>query len=173
MRRFMVPFRMQDTGWFVLAICILLGTGFYGWWLGLAAGVAITASLLLHEMGHMVAAILLGVPVREFGLCLWGAYNRRARAGRRRDEVLISVAGPLMNLFLALPLLYVPVFGSRLALCNLSLCVVNLLPIPSSDGLRILRTIRAPAGAGHVIPITNRRSSTVPAQLFEDKSRAA
>jgi len=173
MCRFMVPFRMQATGWFVLATCILLGMWFYGWRLGLAAGIAITASLLLHEMGHMVAAILLGVPVREFGLCLWGAYNRRARAVRRRDEVLISAAGPLMNLLLVLPLLYVPVIGSRLALCNLSLCIVNLLPIPSSDGLRILRTMWAPAGAGHVVPISNRRGAPVPAQLFEDKSRAA
>jgi Zn-dependent protease len=89
----------------------------------------------------MLAAIMLRVPVREFGLCLRGAYNRRAYAGRRRGEIFISAAGPLMNLLLVFPLLYLPVIGSKLALCNLLICVVNLLPLPSSDGLRILRTI--------------------------------
>jgi Zn-dependent protease len=139
MKRFLVPFRMHDTGWLVIAFCVLFGIGLYGLRLGLAVGAAIAASLLLHEMGHMLAAILLRVPVREFGLCLLGAYNRRARAASRRDEVLISGAGSLINLFFALPLLYIPVVGTQLALCNLLLCVGNLLPLPSSDGLRILR----------------------------------
>jgi Zn-dependent protease len=109
MNRFMVPFRMHDTGWLLLAVCVLLGIVLSGLWLGFAVGAALAASLLLHEMGHMLAAIMLRVPVREFGLCLSGAYNRRAYAGRRRDEVLISAAGPLMNLFFVLPLLYLPV----------------------------------------------------------------
>lgn len=132
---------MHNTGWLLLALCILLGIRLSGLRLGLAVGAALAVSLLLHEIGHMLAAIMLRVPVREFGLCLRGAYNRRAYAGRRRSEVFISAAGPLMNLFLVLPLLYLPVIGTKLALCNLTICVVNLLPLPSSDGLRILRTI--------------------------------
>jgi Zn-dependent protease len=153
MNRFMVPFRMHDTGWLLLALCILLGIVLSGLRLGLAVGAALAASLLLHEVGHMLAAIMLRVPVREFGMCLGGAYNRRAYAGRRRDEVLISAAGPLMNLLLVLPLLYLPVVGTTLAFCNLWLCVVNLLPLPSSDGARILRTIRASKRAGELIPV--------------------
>jgi Zn-dependent protease len=141
MNRFMVPFRMHGTGWLLLALCALVGIQLSGLRLGLAVGAALVVSLLLHEVGHMLAAIMLRVPVREFGLCLRGAYNCRAYAGRRRGEVLISAAGPLMNLFLVLPLLYLPVIGTKLALCNLMICVVNLLPLPSSDGLRILRTI--------------------------------
>jgi Zn-dependent protease len=143
MKRFKVPFRMHDTGWLLLAFCLLLGIGIYGLWLGPAVGAAFAASLLLHEVGHMLAAIMLRVPVREFGLCLCGAYNRRAYANRRRDEVLISAAGPLINLLLVLPLRFIPVIGAQLALCNLLLGAGNLLPLPSSDGLRILRTILA------------------------------
>ena len=141
MKRFMVPFRMHGSGWLLLAMCVLLGIQLSGLRLGVAVGAALVVSLLLHEMGHMLAAIILGVPVREFGLCLRGAYNRRAYANRRRGEVLISAAGPLTNLFLVVPLLFLPAIGSRLAFCNLLIGVVNLLPLPSSDGLRILRTI--------------------------------
>ena len=165
MSKFRVPFRMHETGWLLLALCVLLGIGLFGFWLGLAVGAAFTASLLLHETGHMLAAILLRVPVREFGLCLCGAYNRRAYAGCRRDEVLISFAGPMMNLLCVLPLLYIPVIGTKLALCNFLLCVVNLLPLPSSDGLRILRTMWASRRAHPVIAMRSRAGSTLPAQL--------
>ncbi len=158
----MIPFRVDATGWLILASCILLGTAFMGWRLGSVEGALVIASLLLHEVGHVLAAIALGVPVREFGLCWRGAYNRRARSGRQRTEILISLAGPLTNLFLAFPLHYLPVIGRQLALCNLMLCVVNLLPIPSSDGLRILRSIRGSSNVDGTIPALSEAPSTVP-----------
>ncbi len=161
----MIPFRMQDAGWLPLAFCLLLGVAIYGLWLGLLVGAAFAASLLLHEMGHMLAAILLRVPVREFGLCLGGAYNRRAHATRRRDEILISAAGPLMNLLVVVPLLFIPVIGGRLALCNLLLCVGNLLPLPSSDGARILRTMLA-----SVVPSSD-RAEPQPTRLRPQESQ--
>ncbi len=141
MSRFIVPFRMHNTGWFLLIICVILGFQIGGLRLALPIGALLVSSLLLHEVGHMLAATALRVPVREFGLRMGGAYNRRALAARRRDELIISVSGPLMNLLLVVPLLFVPRLGGQLALCNLLLCVVNLLPLPSSDGLRILRTL--------------------------------
>jgi Zn-dependent protease len=156
---------MYSTGWLLLALCFLMGIWLSGMWLGLVVGAAIAASLLLHEVGHMLAAIMLRVPVREFGLCLKGAYNRRAYATRGRDEVLISAAGPLMNLLFVLPLLHIPLIGKILAVCNLSLCIGNLLPISSSDGLRILRTIRAPNRTGEVIPALSQPCSTLPVRL--------
>lgn len=133
---------MHSTGWLLLVLCLLFGIILRGWPIGLAAGGLLIVSLLLHEVGHMLVATMLGVPVREFGLCLGGAYNRRAFAPSPRDEVLISAAGPLMNLLLVLPLLSLPQMGFQLATCNLTLCVVNLLPLPSSDGSRILHAWR-------------------------------
>lgn len=138
----MVPFRMDNKGWLVVALCILFEISGRGFWLGLVAGVLLVGCLLSHEIGHMVAATALGVPVREFGLCAYGAYTRRARSGRRRDEVLISFAGPLTNLLLAFPLVFLPRIGIQLAFLNLTLFALNLVPLPSSDGLRILNTIR-------------------------------
>ena len=35
---------------------------------------------------------------------------------------------------------------------NLALCVLNLLPLPSTDGLRILRTVSRPVKVRAVVP---------------------
>jgi Zn-dependent protease len=153
MTKFMVPFRIHFSGLLLLALCILIGVGICGKWSGVVLGVLVVASLLLHEVGHMVAAILLRVPVREFGLCLRGAYNRRAFADCRRHEILISLAGPLTNLCLALSFWSLPVIGTQLALCNLMLCVVNLLPIQSSDGSRILLNLWGTRQAADAVPV--------------------
>jgi stage IV sporulation protein FB len=132
---------MSSGGWLIVALCVLFEIAIRGFRLGLAAGSVLVASLLLHEVGHMTAAIALGVPVHEFGLCLYGAYTRRARSGSRRKETLIAFSGPLVNLLLAFPCLYLPRIGVQLAFCNLAMFVVNLAPLPSSDGLRIARAI--------------------------------
>jgi Zn-dependent protease len=150
----MVPFRTDRKGWLVVALCILFEITERGFWLGLAAGVLLVGCLLAHEIGHTVAAIVLAVPVREFGFCAYGAYTRRARSSRRRDEILISLAGPMTNLLLAFPFVFAPRIGIQLAFCNLTLFALNLVPLPSSDGLRILNTIRDSKRSPGVTPIT-------------------
>ena len=142
MLRPVVPFRMHKSGWCVVACCLVMGFQMEEARLALPMGLLLIASLLLHEVGHMWMATMFHVPVHEFGLRLAGAYNRRSYATRRRDEILISAAGPLMNLALVVPSLFLPRLGAQLALCNLLLMLCNLLPIPSSDGRRILRMVR-------------------------------
>jgi len=105
-------------------------------------------------VGHMLVATALGVRVSEFGVCLLGAYNRRARANSRRDEVLISLAGPLVNFALVIPCIFLPRIGFEMTLCNLVLALFNLLPIPSSDGLRILKTLWGPYPVVRLVPST-------------------
>lgn len=108
---------------------------------GLEAGLLLLTCLLAHELGHVFMAWLLGVPTREVGLCLLGAYHRRAYSTRRRDEMLIAASGPLTNLLLSFPLLFVPHVGFQVSMCCFMLGVINLIPLPSSDGLRILRNL--------------------------------
>jgi Zn-dependent protease len=152
MARLTVPFSMHRNGWWLVLLCGVLGVRIVGWQLGLPLGALLLASLLLHEAGHMLAAALLKVPVREFGLELRGTYVRRAHATRRRDEILIAASGPLMNFLLVVPLLFVPRLGPQLATCNLLLGVINLLPLPSSDGLRILRNLSGSIVTGKADP---------------------
>ncbi len=154
MHKLRIPFRMHNTGWILLTACAALGVWMSGWRLGFPLGALVLASLLLHEVGHMLVASILNVPVREFGLRMGGAYTRRAYATRRRDEILISSAGAMMNLLLVAPSLCVPHIGVELALCNLSLCVGNLIPLPASDGLRIVRTIWGISPTASLIPGT-------------------
>jgi Zn-dependent protease len=152
MRRFIVPLRIDRKGWQVVTLCFLFEITLHAFSLGLAAGALLVICLLLHEVGHVAAATAFGVPVREFGICAYGAYTRRARSDRRRDEIMISFAGPLMNLLLAVPIILLPKIGIQLAFCNLTLFAVNLLPISSSDGSRILDLIRNPKRALSVAP---------------------
>ena len=147
-----IPFRVHPSGWIATVLCFLLGIWVDGRRLGPLFGALLIASLLLHEAGHMLAAVLLRVPVREFGLRALGAYTRRAQSGSRRDEILIAAAGPLINLLVAIPLFFGRTFCIQLALGNLALCVVNLIPLPSSDGLRILRAVWRPSTPAPLVP---------------------
>ena len=152
MSRLRIPFCMHRTGWLLVLLCVVLGVSMGGWQLGLPEGALFLASLLLHEAGHILAAAILKVPVREVGLELRGAYIKRAHSTRRRDEILIAASGPLMNLLVVVPLIFVPRLGPQLAMCNLMLGVINLLPLPSSDGQRILRNLAGPMIASNPNP---------------------
>jgi Zn-dependent protease len=91
-------------------------------------------AMLLHECGHLSVALLCGVKVKKVGLSWTGLYTVR-EPGPRWANLCISLAGPLVNLVLAIFLRDVQPF---FAWVNLIACVYNLLPIPNSDGSRVL-----------------------------------
>jgi len=104
-------------------------------------------AMLLHEFGHIAAALLCGVKVKKVGLSRVGLYTVR-EPGPRWANLCISLAGPLFNLLLAVALRDVlPTF----AWANLIAFLFNLLPIPQSDGRRIIALLAergSIAGAG-------------------------
>jgi stage IV sporulation protein FB len=96
-------------------------------------------ALLLHEMGHIMAALMCGVKVKRIGLSRVGLYTVR-EPGPKWANICVSFAGPLFNLLLAIMLRdLAPTF----AWVNLMACAYNLLPIPHSDGRRILMLLVA------------------------------
>ena len=104
-------------------------------------GLALSCLLasLIHECGHLLALLALGVPPED---CTLGAFGVRIRLGSGLSgygqNLLISLAGPLINLLAAAGLL---VAGNlQTATVHLVLAGLNLLPASALDGGEILYT---------------------------------
>lgn len=104
------------------------------------------AAMLLHEMGHMAAALALRVKIHQVGISRKGAYIRR-EAGTATQNFIITLAGPGTNLWLALLFQHI---SPHFALCNLVIGITNLLPLPASDGSRALELIRKSVHLLHI-----------------------
>lgn len=108
------------------------------WLISLAGTLFIGLSaMVLHEFGHLVTSMMVGIKVKSIGLCMKGMYVVR-EAGSPMKNLLISLAGPLTNV--ALILLFWG-HSPKFVLANLCLAVCNLAPIKGSDGDRALRCI--------------------------------
>jgi Zn-dependent protease len=141
-------------------------SGIVGTLYGLVLVLAIFLLVLLHELGHSMMAHEYGLRVRDITLVPFGGIARiEQMPSRPRAEAMISLAGPLVNLAIALLLLPVLLmvglangndsvhdfarlglgdvsltgFLFYVLLANLTLAVFNLLPAFPMDGGRILR----------------------------------
>lgn len=99
----------------------------------------------LHEGGHLLACFGLGIEVRRLRLTLLGAVlDTDSRCGSGWEEVLVALAGPLLNLCT------VPLALSEhrrlLAGASLLLGAFNLLPMAPLDGSRILHGLLSAGG---------------------------
>jgi len=109
-------------------------------------------SVLLHELGHCVVALRLGVPVLRVRLFLLGGISELARrpAGPR-DEGLIAAAGPAVSVVLAVlagagwwvlePGGALWLIVAEVAVANAAVGAFNLLPGLPLDGGRVLRSL--------------------------------
>jgi len=124
---------------------------------------ALFASLTLHEVGHCLVAQRLGVSVTEILLLPIGGVARLVNEPRKPlHELLIALAGPLVNVVIALLLLLVldhyriPLDANDLVSLteptplglvralfwgNAVLAVFNLLPALPMDGGRMFRAL--------------------------------
>ena len=100
---------------------------------------------MLHELAHARMARLRGYRLSQIVLMPYGAVLKGGEHFPRLDTLLIAVAGPLVNLILALiivalwwlvPDLYTAT--EPLMWSNLSLALFNLLPVFPLDGARII-----------------------------------
>ena len=125
--------------------------GPYPFLLGLLAATGLFLSVLLHEVGHALAARRYGVATRRITLWLLGGVAQMERIPREpMKELVIALAGPLVSLLLFLLFRALPweagalgFLGRYLALVNLGLALFNLLPALPLDGGRVYRALLA------------------------------
>ena len=157
-----------------LALVLLFGAWQYGKyhggrgaWFGLLFMICLFGCVALHELGHSLMAQRLGMHVKEIVLLPIGGMARLSRGPTRpMDELLIALAGPLVNALLACVGVVVALvaFGphavlseafrdfhqlgpsfagllSGLILANLMLAVLNMVPALPMDGGRVARAL--------------------------------
>jgi Zn-dependent protease/CBS domain-containing protein len=132
---------------------------------GVVAGVgfilALFACVVLHEMGHVLAARQFGIRTRDITLLPIGGLARLERMPEEpSQELWIALAGPAVSLGIAAVLdswltftnAWAPLsqlhitagpWVERLFLANISLVLFNLIPAFPMDGGRVLRAILA------------------------------
>jgi|SRR5579859_3468615 len=125
------------------------------WFVAVAVTGTDSVAGLLHELGHAVVAIARGRQI--YTITLYGLAGVARRPGgptRPRDQLAISVAGPLCHLLIG-SMLYtawniLPMDNEPLraaagfpALSNFTVGLLNLMPVSPLDGGRAARALIA------------------------------
>lgn len=92
--------------------------------------------ILMHELAHIITSLILKVDVEIIELAPFGVHATYLQKISNLKEFVISLAGPIMSMLLAI------LYGNRLyMMINMIIVILNLLPIYPLDGGKILRCI--------------------------------
>ncbi len=146
---------------------------------GVVLMILLFTCVTLHELGHSLVAVHFGIPVREITLLPLGGVSLITRnPDKPIQEMLIAIAGPLVNVVIA-AILFVALGGFGgvdllngrglllnmgkpsltsmllwLLAANVSLVVFNLIPAFPLDGGRFMRALLA-------MPLGYRRATRI------------
>lgn len=146
-------------GWVMMSY-LGAGAGLAGALTGGIFFLSVFAIVILHELGHAMAARAFGIPTRDITLWPIGGVARLERMPEEpRQELIVALAGPAVNIVLALALgavallagvispgVVMPPLLRHLIMVNVGLAAFNLLPAFPMDGGRVLRALMAMKG---------------------------
>lgn len=164
-----IPIRVH---WTFSLLLLFIGVSYFfasGTLAGAASGIvfilAIFGCVLLHELGHSLAARQFGIGTKHITLLPIGGVAALERMPKRwTQELWVAIAGPLVNVAICAALIpwllitgvtpaefLLPVsmggsLAAHLLVANAVLVVFNLLPIFPMDGGRVLRAFLASTG---------------------------
>lgn len=148
-------------GWIAVSFAVQ-GDGLASAVWGSALLLSVFGCVLLHELGHALAARSFGVQTRDITLLPIGGLARLDRMPREpKQELWIAIAGPLVNVVIAVGLFVVLVglnrvqpvmpetlvtrtpagFVMNLMWLNVAMVLFNMLPAFPMDGGRVLRAL--------------------------------
>ena len=151
-----------DRSWFIILVLITLANGLnpawqrdwgdLAWVMGFAMALLLFGSVLLHELGHSIAAKLQGIGVNSITLFLFGGIASIDRESKTPGNAFkVAIAGPLVSFGLFLLLLgFVQVSTLpapislvlfNVAYINLVLTLFNLIPGLPLDGGQVLKAL--------------------------------
>jgi len=139
--------KFAGIGWSIhpLLVIVMIASVLTGYWAELAALFAI---VLVHELGHVLAAKSYGWRIRSIKLLPFGGVAESEEAGTvpARQEAVVAAAGPLQNVWMAGAAYLLGVYGgwepewaNYIVQANLMIGLFNLLPILPLDGGKLLQ----------------------------------
>lgn len=153
-----IPLFLDPSWFFILAFVTYINAQNFSvkfslglaWGAGLTMALLLFASVLLHELGHSVAALSQGIKVNSITLFLFGGVASIEKESKTPGEAFqVAIAGPAVSLLLfglfyslakALPTSSVGhILTLDLANINLVLALFNLIPGLPLDGGQVLK----------------------------------
>lgn len=116
---------------------------------------AVFACVLLHELGHALVAQKFRIQTRDIVLYPFGGIAALMGEAKPLPELLIALAGPLVNVGIAIAVSFFIDFSSpeallenpgvltRIFIANVVLVIFNMIPALPMDGGRVFRSTLA------------------------------